>query len=146
MPEPIKKFYRSRTDRVIWGVCGGLGEYFGVDSNLIRTLFVVLTLGSGVGLVAYIILALIVPESPKGQDQIKALARDLRSSAHRVAGQTLGQDNFESRNILGLIVLSLGMLLLLKATFHFEINWGLVYSGIIIILGLYLLNNYNKQK
>ena len=62
----IKKFYRSRDDRKIAGVCGGIADYFGVDSTLIRLLWIVLTLlsmGFG-GVVAYIIAWVIVPEEP----------------------------------------------------------------------------------
>lgn len=61
-----KKLYRSRTDRKIWGVCGGLGEYFDIDPTLVRIIAVVSIFVSGLGIIAYIIMAIIVPlESPK---------------------------------------------------------------------------------
>ncbi len=60
----VKKLYRSRTDRQVSGVCGGLADYFGVDTTLIRIAFVAISLMGGPGLVLYIILALIVPEEP----------------------------------------------------------------------------------
>ena len=56
-----KRLYRSRDDRMIAGVCGGLGEYFGVDPVVIRLGFLLLALTTGVGLVAYFILAVVVP-------------------------------------------------------------------------------------
>ncbi len=59
-----KKLYRSRQDRVFAGVCGGIGEYFDIDSSLVRILWVLLILGGGTGLLAYIICAIIIPESP----------------------------------------------------------------------------------
>ncbi len=49
---------------MIAGVCGGLGEYFGVDPVLFRVLFVVLTLVGGTALVAYIILWVVIPPEP----------------------------------------------------------------------------------
>jgi phage shock protein C len=55
------RLYRSRSEKMIAGVCGGLGEYFDVDPVLIRLLFVVTALISGVGLLAYIILWIVVP-------------------------------------------------------------------------------------
>ena len=59
----VKKLYRSKKGKVIAGVCGGLGEYFNVDPNLIRVLWVVFTLISlGIGLLAYIIAWIILPE------------------------------------------------------------------------------------
>ncbi len=59
-----KKLYRSRTNRQLAGVCGGLGDYFGVDSTLVRILFVIFALLGGPGLILYIILALIIPNEP----------------------------------------------------------------------------------
>ncbi len=59
-----KRLYRSRHDRQIAGVCGGLAEYFDVDSTIVRLVFVLVALMGGPGLVLYIILALVIPESP----------------------------------------------------------------------------------
>lgn len=61
-----KRLYRSRNNRKIAGVCGGLGEYFNVDPVIFRILWVVLVLGAGTGILAYIIFWLIVPEAPEG--------------------------------------------------------------------------------
>ena len=57
-----KKLYRSKKHRMIAGVCGGLGEYFDIDPTLIRLGWVILTLGMGIGLLAYIIAWIIIPE------------------------------------------------------------------------------------
>lgn len=58
-----KKLYRSITDRKLCGVCGGLAEYFGIDSTVIRIIAVILALGGvGTGLIVYLIMALIIPE------------------------------------------------------------------------------------
>ncbi|MFB6343243.1 PspC domain-containing protein [Saccharicrinis sp. FJH2] len=58
-----KKLYRSRNDRMIAGICGGLGEYFNVDPVIMRILWVVLSLWGG-GLIAYIICIFVIPEEP----------------------------------------------------------------------------------
>ncbi len=60
-----KRFYLSQTDKKLCGVCGGVAEYFGVDSLLVRVLFLAATLEFGTGLVAYIALALLAPKSPQ---------------------------------------------------------------------------------
>jgi len=60
----IRRLYRSRTERMLGGVCGGLGVYFTIDPTLIRVLFVVLALASGAGLIAYLLLLIIVPIEP----------------------------------------------------------------------------------
>jgi phage shock protein C len=57
-----KHLYRSRTDRMIGGVCGGLAEYFGVDPTLVRIGAVLLGIANGVGVLAYVILLVVVPE------------------------------------------------------------------------------------
>ncbi len=69
-----KKLYRSRTDRMISGVCGGLGKYLGIDPTLIRLVFVLLLLfGVGSGLILYIILMFIVPEEPETTSVLDAI-------------------------------------------------------------------------
>ena len=55
------RLYRSRSEKMIAGVCGGLGEYFDVDPVLIRLLFVITALISGIGLLAYVVLWILVP-------------------------------------------------------------------------------------
>ena len=57
-----KRLYRSKSNKIIAGVCGGIGEYFGVDPVLIRLLWVIFTLMGGAGVLAYIIAWIIIPE------------------------------------------------------------------------------------
>ncbi|HNR01554.1 MAG TPA: PspC domain-containing protein [Anaerolineaceae bacterium] len=64
MENSPKKLYRSRVDRKIGGVCGGLGEYFGIDPTLVRLLFVLGVLFVGGALLAYLILLIVIPEEP----------------------------------------------------------------------------------
>ncbi|MCL2718951.1 MAG: PspC domain-containing protein [Lachnospiraceae bacterium] len=59
----MKRLFRSRTNRTICGVCGGIGEYLGIDPVIIRILWVILGFASaGMGIIAYFIIALIMPE------------------------------------------------------------------------------------
>ena len=57
-----KKIYRSRGDRVIFGICGGIGEYLEVDPNVIRLLWVLFMFMGGAGVLAYIVAYFIIPE------------------------------------------------------------------------------------
>ncbi|MGM0368863.1 MAG: PspC domain-containing protein [Bacillota bacterium] len=57
-----KRLYRSKRDRMLAGVCGGLGEYLGVDPTVVRLVWVFLAFGVGVGVLAYIICIVIIPE------------------------------------------------------------------------------------
>jgi len=60
-----KRLCRSKTNRILGGVCGGIAEYLDVDPTLIRLIWVLITLVYGVGILAYLIAWLIIPEKPK---------------------------------------------------------------------------------
>ncbi|MDY5969908.1 MAG: PspC domain-containing protein [Bacteroidales bacterium] len=57
-----KKLYRTKDDKKIAGVCGGLGRYFNLDATLVRIIFLVLLVGYGSGLLLYLIMWLLMPE------------------------------------------------------------------------------------
>ena len=59
---PAARLCKSRTDRKLAGVCGGIAEYLNADSTMIRLVTVLLVLGWGSGLLAYIVCALVMPE------------------------------------------------------------------------------------
>jgi phage shock protein C len=59
-----RKLYRSRTNRTIAGVCGGLAQYFSLDPTLIRVLFVVLAVLGGSGVILYVAMWIVVPNEP----------------------------------------------------------------------------------
>lgn len=61
-PPPPRTLERSRTDKVIGGVCGGLAKYLNMDPTLVRVLTVLVALFTGVGVVAYIVALLVIPE------------------------------------------------------------------------------------
>ena len=60
-----RRLYRSRSDRKLAGVCGGLAQYSNADATLIRVLFVVLALLGGPGLVIYLLMWILVPKKPE---------------------------------------------------------------------------------
>ena len=64
--DPTRKLYRSRTHRMLAGVCGGLAEYFNVDPTLVRVAFLVLTALGGAGVLVYLGMWVIVPDEPDG--------------------------------------------------------------------------------
>ncbi len=82
----MKKLYRSRKDSKIAGVCGGIAEYFNIDSTIIRLLAVLTIFFGGGGIIAYIIAWLIVPLEP--------LATESTSSNNKTG--TDQQNNFQS--------------------------------------------------
>ena len=74
-----KRLYRSRDERMIAGVCGGLGEYFGIDPTLVRLIFVLGAITTVSGLFwIYVILMIIVPEYvPASDDVVSSMAEDV---------------------------------------------------------------------
>lgn len=64
MTEPYKKLYRSRKDKLIGGVCGGLAEFFNLDPSWVRLFFILFFLLGGCSLLIYLIMWVIVPLAP----------------------------------------------------------------------------------
>ncbi|NLN42420.1 MAG: PspC domain-containing protein, partial [Clostridiales bacterium] len=63
------KLYRSRSQKMIAGVCGGIAEYFNIDVTLIRLIWALVSIPSfGTGILVYIIASIIIPERPYGQE------------------------------------------------------------------------------
>jgi phage shock protein C len=59
-----KRLYRSQTDKIVGGVCAGLGKYFGIDPTIVRLIFVILTLLGASGVLIYLVLWVVVPPEP----------------------------------------------------------------------------------
>lgn len=64
MSDEIKRLYRSKKDRMIAGVCGGLASYIGIDPTLVRLLFVLGMFAVGGTLLAYVVMMVVIPEEP----------------------------------------------------------------------------------
>ncbi len=153
MNEQVKKLYRSKTDRIVFGVCGGMAKYFDSDPTLVRLLFVLLTLVNGIGIVIYIILAIILPEEAAGQEsdrseKVKEFVGEVGERAKELAGGIKdgeGKWFMNSRNLLGLIIVLIGLSLLFEKIFPKNwFDWSFVWPVIIIILGLYFLLKNKK--
>jgi phage shock protein C len=75
--DDTKKLRRSNDQRILTGVCGGIGEYTGIDANIIRLIFVILAVfGVSTGLILYVIAWLVIPE----QGATKSVAEELIGS------------------------------------------------------------------
>jgi phage shock protein C len=88
------RLYRSRSQKMIAGVCGGLGEYFDVDPVLIRLLFVVTAFISGVGILAYLVLWIVVPFDGDETPRMDALRRDFDDLSGKIREDVLRR-NFD---------------------------------------------------
>lgn len=116
------RLHRSAADRMCFGVCGGIAEYLGLDPALVRVAFVVATLWGGVGMLLYVVLAIILPVD----DNAPALsARLILERSHVLAGAVL--------IILGALLLAsnLGLVPWL--------SWNLFWPGVLVLTGAALL-------
>ena len=97
-PDPAAppQLVRSRSERVVAGVCGGIGRYLGVDPVLLRIAFIILALANGLGVIAYVVCWVAIPEERPGQQP--ATAREPRRETGRLV---LGG----SLVVLGLVLL-----------------------------------------
>jgi phage shock protein C len=86
-----KKLFRSQENKMIAGICGGIGEYFEIDPNLIRILWMLFSFAGGAGVLAYIVAYIIIPERPSPRKQCVNCGRTYEVSADfcRQCGQKL---------------------------------------------------------
>ena len=86
-----QKLFRSSSDRMIAGVCGGLGKYFSVDSTIVRLVFLLLLIFGGAGFLLYLILWVVVPDDQRlgasPQDVVHANTQEMAQSASPSAGR-----------------------------------------------------------
>ena len=140
--ENVKKLYLSQTDKIIVGVCGGLGEYFGIDALIFRALFVLFSLSGGAGILVYIVLALVVPKDPHGKgakDRINELAQQMRDGAQVAVGHVEAHRHHK-RHTVGLIIILFGTVLLLSAIFPQSwIRWDIFWPAVVIFAGILIL-------
>ena len=78
-----KPLYKSNKNKIIDGVCGGIGEYFGIDPTLVRLGFVGLCILAGGGVLAYIVALIIIPNAPEGYDPAAQTAPETEKTAQK---------------------------------------------------------------
>ncbi len=131
--EAPKKLYRSRADRMLAGVCGGLAQYLNLDSTIVRILWILITLLWGVGLFLYIAAIFIVPENPEEISEEE-------TSTSRLKGN-------DKTLFWGGLLIVIGIILLMNQlgifyAIHFwSIPWQLIWAVFLILIGAFLLMN-----
>ena len=125
---------RSHRDRVFFGVCGGIAEYFNVDPVLVRLAFVIVTLAGGAGVLAYIILAIVMPDG----DPVPTSGADAPFLTEG-APQPSTTASKNASQVGALILIGIGMLFLLDnlkwfGWFQPQIFWPLILIGIGVAL------------
>ena len=152
-----KKLYRSRTDSVIGGVCGGLAEHFNIDPVIVRVIAVLLIFSGGAGLIAYLILWLVVPlqgaDAAQPKDTIQANANEIKETAEGIGQEvretisteerdpeTAARIRNRRRTWLGIGLVAVGAVILLgNLRLLWWFNWGVIWPVPVIIVGVIVL-------
>lgn len=130
-----RRLYRSSTDKIISGVSGGLGDYFEIDPLLIRVLFVVTTLGWGIGLLAYIILWIAMPRDNTWREDAEFPQPAIKENEQKTSRQS----------VFAVILILAGVMILMK-NFIANFNMEYVIAVVIMAIGVYILYTSFRRK
>ena len=136
---PPKRLQKSRTQRIMFGVTGGIAEYLGIDVVLVRVGFLVLALLDGVGIIAYIALAIFMPNAPEPSPLATPAAPSGETHAPQPSTPTNAQTG-PGRYLVGALLIAIGVIFLLQQ-FHFLWwwRWGVLWPVALIIIGVALV-------
>lgn len=128
-PQGPRRLTRSRDQRVLGGVAGGLGEYLGIDPVLVRIIWVILVVaGMGVGIIVYIVGWIIIPEAEPGE-----------SAAARGAPSRHGEPGIAAAVIFGGILIVIGIVALLRAVDVEGPSFQLILVAVLALVGVGLI-------
>ena len=134
-----KRLLRSRSDRIIGGVCSGLAQYFTIDPWLVRVLFILLAF-NGLGILVYMVMWVLVPDEAsrefKGDDAVRSNLEDIEAQARRF-GESISHSGRGSV-VLGIILVGVGALFMLQR-FVPGISPGVLWPIVLIAVGLFIL-------
>lgn len=141
-----KRLYRSKGDRKISGVCGGLAEYFEIDSTIVRLLWLISIIVYGTGLIIYIAAAIIIPEKEEFNSGIRL---DKDSDEPKDSESNTFSRNFDdekNKKLLGYGLIVAGVILLGKKFVFFQwLNLKFLFPILLIFAGLLILGSGFKK-
>lgn len=141
-----RRLYRSRKDKMIAGICAGLGDYFEIDPTLVRIIFVVSLFLGGTGILAYIILWIVVPEEPyiaksgETTPQSEKTAEEEKEKKDEAYQEAYEEHRHKRRNFFGAILIIIGVLFLAD-NFLPRFDFGDYWPLILIAIGAALILN-----
>ena len=87
-----KTLYRTENDKMIGGVCGGLGKYFEIDPTIVRILFALIFFGFGAGLMIYVLLWILMPDEKMLQERAKQSNNTQETSPSPIEGEVVEKE------------------------------------------------------
>ena len=148
----MKRLHKSRKDKVISGICGGIGEYFGIDPVLIRVIAVLLFFFGGVGVIAYIVGIIIIPVEPLQADNNEKEEIEKKEAPKE-------KEPYEYKHtdtgalIIGIVFLIAGFMFLMRNFNFFDFHFWWIrdqirlffWPGILVALGVLLVLKGSKK-
>lgn len=138
-----KRLYRSKSNEVIGGVCGGLGDYFNIDPVIIRILAVLLAFANGFGILAYIVAWIIIPRKPLEVEEAELRAAE--ALAAKIGPGAPPRYNGWTKYLPGLALITLGLLMLVREFFYW-FTWGDIFPALLILIGVIFLIASQKRR
>ena len=136
-----RKLYRSQTSRMLTGVCGGVAEYLAVDATIVRIAWLLASLFNGIGIIAYLVFLLLVPNNPE-QTSVENAAK---------------KSNVNTSLIIGVGLIIIGLMFLFENYFgffwitdwpifrYYPFRWNIVWPFLLILFGVWYIW-YSQQK
>lgn len=148
----MKRLYKSRKDKVISGICGGIGEYFGIDPVLIRVIAVLLFFFGGVGVIAYIVGMIIIPAEPLQADNNEKEEIE-KKEAPKEKEPSEYKHTDTGALIIGIVFLIAGFMFLMRNFNFFDFHFWWIrdqirlffWPGILVALGVLLVLKGSKK-
>lgn len=158
-----KRLYRSRSDRMLCGVCGGLARYFSLDPTIVRLIAVLTIFLGGFGILAYIILAIVVPlegsKTAEPSETIKENIEEMKTKATELGRQFrsgFGQEKEAAEEasrvrqsnliVVGVILLILGVIFLMGSfNVFWWWRWGNLWPLVLIAIGVLIIWNARRR-
>jgi len=136
-----ERLYRSRDDRMLFGVAGGMADWLDLDPSIVRLVWALLILAGGIGLVLYIVAAIVIPEAPPGYVAPAATAATTGAAGvDAAATQPPRRANRGSRDgsiIFGLVLVLAGGWFLVDR--YIDIDASAIIPAVLIVVGIALL-------
>lgn len=133
-----RRLYRSNDEKMIAGVCGGIAEYFNVDPVWIRLIAILLIFLNGIGILAYIILWILVPENPN--QKTKKTIVEMRVDEFKESIKNNDKkSNSSGYLIIGIILILIGLLFLYRNFWGFWFPGEWIWPLLIVAVGIVLV-------
>lgn len=135
--DTTQKLYRARKGKVLGGVCGGLGDYMGIDKVIVRILFILLAIFGGSGVLVYIILWIAIPEQNAASVYQMKETAETEGATVESAGMATN-NKLNNSMVVGIIMVAIGLLFLLNSLLPMYNLWNfwpvvLIAAGVLLI-------------